>query len=352
MLRNLPFLALLLSCPLSTTSFAMEDDFNFYHNKLPNICIEKSQELKQFFSEYKEKGKPISLAVACGSWEMPEKIQNAFQSNVPAIENWIALDLYLTDKDKFRGGPHIRMDVNNTLHWQEVATYLKENGVEVQTVALTILTPSISSPILHDIILPLVKKGGMVVYPQYFSSDVKSKFYVSGTSFYCEAYGQEFENGLKSYRNPSSSYYLNKETLMETTIRWIGKLPGTIHHSTLGDSEKKFEAKVYINRVASFKEEYFNNGQILTHKIKALGTPTGHSKHIFTKTEAEFTKDYLGYFKEYMAEAYPSINYKIYCSSQETKGELYGVEDYDYPKNGTFKLTGYAGDPSLVVIKK
>lgn len=347
MLRNFSFLMLLASCVVSTASFAMDDD-------LQNIRFEKQAEMKQFIKEYKETGKPISLAVACGAQEMPYKIRQNFKSSALPTENWIGLDLYLNDQDGSRGGPHVRMDVKNAFHWQQFANYLKENDVEVQTVALTIMEPSISSSILHDIILPFVKKGGHVVYPECFPTDLSGKYMVSGIQFGCFSYGNDFEEGLKSFHARNSPWYQNKEKLRVDAEDFVQKnslTMGGIEKKTFDESEKKLEAKVFVNRVTSFKTEYLNdNGRILIQAVKTSGM-SSKTKPLFNKTEAEFAKDYLGWFKEYMMESYPSLNYKIYCSSQEQNGELYGVEDYVYPQDGTFKFTGYGGRPSLVLIK-
>jgi hypothetical protein len=340
---------------VSTASFAMEEfDPHRDAKTMTHIRFEKQDELNFFVKEYKEKGKPIGLAVACGSLEMPDKIMREFKSKVPAIENWIGLDLYSTDKSTI-GGPHIRMDAGNSQHWKEFAHYLKDNEVEVQTVALTICTPGVSSPIIHDTLLPLVKKGGLVIYPQCFH-------FLAGTCctstpmeiVRSEKYGERFFTSLKMYHDPMrADSYHNKDALVYSTIRWIEETPSSMASARFFsfkinpiEAEKKLEAKVFVNFISSFKSEYLNNGDLNRYKLRSeLKT----IKTFFTKTTDEFLENYFIFFNEYMEElGFDSSSYKIFSSNKLLKG----VELYIYPEDGTFKLTGYCGNPSLVLIKK
>lgn len=372
MLRGIFFSAFLTSCLLSTVSYAMEGADS---RTMQNIRIEKKAELDQFIKEYRETGKPISLAVACGSKEMPEKITQYFHSSVPAVENWVGLDLFLTDQNPW-GGPHIRMDVNNTIHWQQVAHYLKENNVEVQTVALTIGFPAFSSSIFQESILPLVKKGGMVVYPECFRISEAGRFALNHRhSLHSIKYGKNFDTGLWNYYNPEGTCYQNTEALLQDTMGWIEKSRSSMG-TNVGDvgsfdinpidTEKKLEARAFVSRITSVKTEFLDNGKWLhskqvdgkwihndiSKKLKELGIEVEYYDPIpvFTKTEDEFSQDYFKFFKDYMDDLKLDISgYKIYSSQMPL---LEGVEWYEYPKDGTLKLTYYGGLPSLVFTKK
>lgn len=360
MIRTLFVATFLSSCLLSTASFAMEDfDPHLDGKKMVHIRFEKQGELDQIIKEYKETGKPISLAVACGSLEMPDKIENAFKSDVPAIENWISLDLYRQDckEDTTTGGPHIRMDANNERHWQEVAHYLEKNEVKIQTVALTICAPWVSDPIIQDTLLPLVQKEGQVIYPECFRTiacfpqfDIDMECNL--TSKYGDFHGGgPFVRGLASYHGSKGNCYQNQEALMASTMKWIGE-----YTSSKLEAENRLAAKNFVNRVISFNLEYLDNGKLRNDKLEELASSQEWDKvkHLFTKTDEQFAEDYFSYFKEYMNELdFDSSSYKIYYSSQERQNVLYkSAEDYVYPKDGTFKLTGYYGQPSLVLIKK
>lgn len=358
MIRTFMVSTFLTSCLFSTASFAMENfDPHLDAKTMVHIRFEKQGELDQIIKEYKETGKPISLAVACGSLEMPDKIRSGFHSSVPAIENWIGLDLYRQDSwgDITTGGPHIRMDANNAQHWQEIADYLKESNVEVQTVALTICAPWISSSIIQDTLLPLVKKGGQIVYPECFRNTACYPHFeiLEGSLFskYGDYYGGgPFVSALERYHGPKGTCYQNQEALLESTMGWIGK-----YTSSQKEAENRLEAKHFVNRVLSFNTEYLENGKPSWSKLEELGSRGEWDavKYLFTKTDAQFAEEYFSYFKEYMQElGFDSSSYKICYSSQELKNVLYkGAEDYVYPKDGTFKLTGYFGMPSLVLIK-
>lgn len=352
------FLTLFASCFFSTTLLA-SDYFDF--EKMQNIRIEKRSELDRMIEEYNENGKPIGLAVACGSGEMPYKIENDFHSPVPAIENWIALDLYLTDNDPIRHGPHIRMDAGNTLHWQQVAAYLNENRVKVQSVALTIWLPSVSSPILHETILPLVKEGGTVVYPDCFRTKRPSDFIIDIGNFKLASRyypGNSFDEGLSSFYHPVGKCYQDKEALIQETMHWIEKVPGCfgdmLRISSI-EAEKKLEAKVFVDRISSIKLDCLKEGKWDYDKLEAEGKINFYAgfkfyDDFYSKTEKEFAQNYFAWFKESLNElGFASSSYKLYASKEHL---IEGLEPYEYPKDGTYSFTGYAGYPSLVLIKR
>lgn len=369
MLRSFVFSTFLTSCLFSTASFAMDD---FDPRAMQNIRIEKKAELDQFFKEYREAGKPISLAVACGSKEMPEKIAKDFHSSVPAVENWMALDLYITDQNSW-GGPHIRMDAHNPVHWHQVVDYLKENDIEVQTVALTTSFPAFSSSIFQESILPCVKKGGIVVYPECFRISEAGCFALNRKLFSIK-YGKKFDTGLWNYYHPDGTCYQNSEALFQETMRWIettrssmGTNVGSVDSFDINpiEAEKKLEAKVFVSRIMSVKPEFLDNGKWLhskqvdgtwvhndiSKKLQELGIEVCHvvPLPVFTKTEKEFAEEYFVFFKDYINELHLNISsYKVYSSQVPL---LEGTEWYDYPKDGSLKLTYYGGLPSLVLIK-
>jgi hypothetical protein len=360
--------SLLISC----SSFAMDNetiDSHFSFNQpiqQKDILFEKQDEINQMIKEYHTKGTPISLAVACGSTEMPNKIKNEFKSLAPAKEQWLALDLLLTDKDKYRSGPHIRMDAMNVYHWSQLANYLKEQKVEVETIAFTAFGPGINSDLLKETIMPMVKKGGQLVWPSYFPTDTghNKSADIQGVgdiwfqgSVLMTDYTLTNEDGryinkgcffdnLKDYHFPEGKFYNNKEALFEATLEWIRK--------DQNKAKREFAAKSYVNRIVSFDPKKITD--LLNYKIRRRNDP--NASFLFLKTPEEFTKDYIEYFREYMTEiGYDESSFKIYSHAfpneftKENQAELFGVEEYNYPKDGTFDLAGY-GRPSLVLFKK
>lgn len=354
--------SLLISC----SSFAMDNeniDSNFSFNQQiqqKDILFEKQDEINQMIKVYHTKGTPISLAVACGSTEMPNKIRDKFKSLAPAKEQWLALDLLLTDKDEYRSGPHIRMDATDKNHWSQLCNYLKEQKVEVETIAFTAFGPGINSDLLKETIMPIVKKGGQLVWPSYFPTDfgynTSADIQVVGNISFngcvlITAYNENnhegcfFEN-LKDYHFAEGKFYNNKKALFEATLEWI--------RLDKNKAKKELAAKAYVNRIASFDPKKIED--LLDYKISRRNDH--NASFLFLKTPEEFTKDYIGYFREYMTQiGYDESSYNIYSHAfpdkftKENQAELFGVEEYNYPKDGTFDLAGYFR-PSLVLFKK
>lgn len=343
-------------------AYGMEDNIDYEINQCnqktqKNIIFEKQEEINQMISEYHNKGKPINLAVACGSTEMPNKIKNEFKSLSPAKEQWLALDLLLTDKDDYHSGPHIRMDAIDTDHWSQLCKYLKEQKIEVETIAFTAFGPDIHSDLLKETIMPIVKKGGRLVWPSYFStnySDNKSADIMTfGNIFFMRYMLQTnynkfnsteespFLKDVKNYHSSEGDFHNNKEALFEATLKWTAS-------PSMGESEaaKELAAKVYVNRVISFKSELLDD--LLNYKIRRNDQD---ASFLFSKKPEEFTKDFIGFFREYMTKiGYEESSYEIYS---DNCAELYGVTEYKYPQDGTYSLVGYSGSsPSLVLFKK
>lgn len=382
-------LSLLATCLLSTTSFAMEPLETYVDmEKEKEIRFIRKATIEQYIKEYKEKGKPISLAVACRLGEMEEKITEhlwGFASSVPAIENWVSLDLC---------DAQILMDATNADHWKQTVGCFKENNVEFQTVALTICAPQVSSAILRDTIWPLVKKGGTVIYPECFRTGNPFIFWERGAynslfsnnvhvrcsgNLSSHKYGTKFDEGLWHYHNPQGRYYQNKEALVEYAMGWMdGTTRAVLQPSASGsdvcinpvEPEKRLEAKVFANCITSVKPEFLKDGEWLyedrqlrdglilreykiLETLKALGIKIDafriDVRPLFSKSQNEFAEDYYAFFKDYMRElGFDESSYKLYASKEHL---LKGLEVYEYPKDGTFKPTGYRGWPSLVLRK-
>ncbi len=359
-MHKLIYSAFLISLMISSASFAMEeegweDSSHSYSDlrKLKEIRIEKAAELDRILEEYREKGRPIGLAVACGSEEMPKKITEMFGSKVPVKENWISLDLLLTDSDSCRRGPHIRMDATNEHHWQQVVKYLKGKEIEVSTVAFTAFGPDIDSDLLRKTIMPVVKTGGLLIYPGYFPTDYGDNRSADRVEFgdlivnfgaLRSQYDPHYLSDLKNYHDPKGAFYHKEKELEKSTREWIKEFANRDE----GEARQKLRARVYVNRVVSFNPDYLTQVQKGKLIRKDYLSPYPISQ-LFLKTDKDFTRDYLTYFKDYMTEiGFDSSSYKTYSKE---KAEIYGVEEYVYPEDGTFDLAPY-DRPSLVFIKQ
>ncbi len=362
-MKNITCLITLTSFLFSTITFAMEDE-KFDHLEFSQnpsafkVRFEKREELNEMILQYKMNGKPISLAVACGAKEMPRKIIDLFNSLKPANEQWVGLDLYLTDEDEYRSGPHIRMDATNKAHWEQVIQYLKDNEVEVDTVAFTAFAPSVNSALLREIIMPIVKKGGRLVYPAYFAIKVRQNesadcmyfgpqlLILNGRDLRGPKYLDEFKSSLKGYyMDQNSGYFKDTQALEASIMAWDGMEEFT------EDAERRLAVKVFANRVTSFNSIYVD--KVLKRQLLPVNVD-----ELFLKNPDEFSRDYIAFFRQYMTEiGFDPTSYKIYSKpthdSEEQENinlaELYEVEEYIYPQDGTFDLAGY-GNPSLVLI--
>lgn len=364
-MKSIKFLIALTSLLFSSITFAMDNEdiiydyFSYY--KRPDICIEKADELNNMIYEYKSNGTPISLAVACGSKEMPKKIIKGFHSEQPVNEQWIALDLLLTD-DSPAGAPHIRMDATNRRHWEQFAQYLKDNGIEVSTVAFTAFGPPVNSEILREIIMPIVKKGGHLVYPNYFSVNhcnnpeysqsadrryfgtfmirMRNKLIIKGC-FNGKDCSTFFSNTLKGYYiDENSGYFQDRQALEEHIMKWD-------QLQEMQPAERDLAAKVFINRAIHYNILEGQYADPLNHDANVL----------FSRTPDEFSRDYIDFFRDYMTKiGFNPTSYKIYSKSYYGPEEInlikfYGTEPYVYPKDGTFNFL-YGGGLSLVLIKQ
>lgn len=325
-------------------------DHCYANPKRFNVNFEKLEELKYMIREYHQNETPISLAVACGSKEIPNKIIDLFESKEPAKEQWIGLDLLLTDEDD-RGGPHIRMDATNEIHWKQVVQYFKDNNVKVNTVAFTAFAPPVNSDTLRKDIMSIVKEGGRLIFPGRFAIDG----HMFNKSADCEYTGifpvvlngytikklnhvDAFMTALTNYHiKQNSGYFENEQALKEHIMGWDGMKAIT------DDAERRLAAKVFANRIMCFRIEYVRN--ILEHRM----IPEDFNE-LFSKNYKELSRDYIAFYREYMAEiGFDPTSYMIYTKDPEL-AELCKIEEYFYPQDGTFDLAGY-GSPSLVITK-
>lgn len=309
----------------------------------------------------------LVLPSHAGQQKCQIKFRDTFGSKVPPIERWIALDLYLTDEDPYRSGPHIRMDANNEDHWRQVADYLTQHDVQVQTVAFTAFGPSLESDILKKTILPIVKKGGLCIYPGYFateySSNTSADVDVFGDIWFCPIQGLLFPRFHDQFLQDVREYHISKiVTSKDLLLNLMKDEKHPIYFDVIrrgklySDAYKKLIAKIYVNRVSSFKPEYLDN------KVwRALSSKAREEviKTAFSKLPEDFTRDYIVYFREYMEEiGYSPTTYESYSKAIPNRdgsianlAQYYGVTEYVYAQDGTFDLSSY-NRPSLVLIKQ
>jgi hypothetical protein len=330
-----------------------------YSSQPQGIVFEQPEAVKKIINEYHDHGKPIGLAVGCQLGNMESNITSFYGSTVQPKENWIALDIK---------NAHIWMDVTDKAHWQQLSQYLKEHKVEIQTVALTGMKPDISSPILNDSILPLMQKGGLIVYPECFQL---TDCFNQQHGLYSKKYGGNWEKGISSYHNHKSLSYHNKEALIQETVGWIDQARGTFGWGFYADvmptpAAKRLEAKFFVSQISALKSAmltdgefdyskwagYITDGEFDFNKWKKnIEMPCYSAPFIlYTKKPNEFYEEYFIFFKEFMSESgYSSSIYKIYADPDNV---VNGIEPYTYPKDGAFKLTGLRGEPSLVLFKQ
>jgi hypothetical protein len=331
---------------LQTVSLENQDkgEYDWSYNPPPHISIDEPEKLAEMIRQYREDGKPIGLAWACHTDEMPEKITEFFGSKVPPVENWISLNLH---------NCHIRMDATKKTHVKQVCNWLNEKGIKVSTVAFTCIPPAIDSFLLRKHIMPIVKEGGSLIFPGYFPSH-----YTFNLSADCDEFGDlrvnnfgrfitkykkkdidHFKLDLSKYHNPEKAFFHNEEALLASTLSWIEEFTGRKK-----EAGKKLAARVYINRIIFFKPEHLE----IENPREFDGVKVNN---LFSKSPDEFTCDYIQSYRDYLNESGfdPSL-YRI-CATKPY-ADLFGVEEYVYPKDGTYDVTGRTSRASLVLIKK
>ncbi|OJW52544.1 MAG: hypothetical protein BGO67_06305 [Alphaproteobacteria bacterium 41-28] len=317
------------------------EDIDWFLHPSPNSQIEKPDELADMIKEYREKGKPIGLAWACHRDEMPKKIRKVFKSKTSPIENWISLDIQ---------DCHIRMDARNEQHVVQVCNWLKENGIEVSTVAFTAFGLDVNTPSWLSV-YSVVKKGGLLIDPTYFPT-----YHRNPSADYSEfgdiflgyndtmdiSYGNHFYQDVQNYHVTGGKFYQNQEALIASTMDWIEE---KARHK--GEAGKRLAAKVYANRVVSFKAELVSQWLPFIQNADVLNED---ASQLFSKRPEDFTRDYISYYREFMTEiGFDSSSYKVYSGN---KADIYGVTKYVYPEDGTYSRIGYGGNISLVVTKQ
>lgn len=394
-------------------ALAMVEDESTFKN-LPHMRIEKQSDLEAMFKEYHDNKRPLALAVCCGCKEIPDRIRyiypfystimervkdeyqrrggskarseeeshEAFEqilkavgaedypnflsfmcgfwipfvpydpnkSGPPPQENWISLDLYLTDSDLRNGGPHIRMDVLKRDHWQELSKYLSLNSVKLRTIVITGYPPQFESPVLRDLILPLLEEGGQLVFRAYHASP-----YIAQSDFApINNNGKLFLSCLPSintyiedvrrfHLEQTDTLYQNVEALIDKTMQWVGKEEDSI-------ILKKLKARVYANRVACFDKAYYE--AVVMGKLDQKSFPDSNSterSELFTKSETQLTQEGIEFFRQYLDEIqFPIQRYRIVAKPQVAA--KYGLEEYTYPQDGTHPLV-YDDGMRLVFVK-
>ncbi|OJW51006.1 MAG: hypothetical protein BGO67_11755 [Alphaproteobacteria bacterium 41-28] len=319
-------------------------EYDWRNNPPPHISIDEPEKLAEMIRQYREDGKPIGLAWACHTDEMPEKITEFFGSKVSAVENWISLDV---------SNCHIRMDATKKTHIKQVCNWLNEHGIKVSTIAFTCIAPEPDSSLVQKHILPIVKEDGSLIFPGYFPSH-----YTFNSSADCKEFGNlrvdsfgrlvtkykkkdidHFKSDLFNYHNPKGVFFHNEEAFLASTLSWIEEFT-----DRKGEAGKKLAAGVYMNRIIFFKPEH----RVIENTFEFDGVKVNN---LFSKSPDEFTRDYIQSYRDYLNEIGfdPSL-YRI-CA-KKPQADLFRVEEYVYPEDGTYDVTGHTSQASLVLIKK
>lgn len=319
------------------------------------IRIERFPELHSIITSYKENGKPIALAVACGQYEIPfelslrrEERQNFMMKELhPPIqdvikpnrikESWVALDLLLTDNN-LMGGPHVRMDAGRENHWCQIIEYLKEKRVEISTIAMTAYGPDYSSRIVKNVLWPLLHQGGRIIYPHRVPLLQTDDMLVILTQ------------GRFSMWTPldKSSPCIGELVLQSQILVQQGK-EGLRKH--LLDRVYKDKDSPTLNKLDAYLHilllELISGGKIITQEELLKVLTQSPSSNLQAAIKAR-KKEFIEYYKQVLGEL-GFRNYKIYGTFKDA--EALGLDVYQKGEEGYFPLD-YKGSGITVVLEK
>ncbi|HXW53573.1 MAG TPA: hypothetical protein VEL47_05670 [Myxococcota bacterium] len=180
------------------------------YNPIDQIKIRLPIDLKRIIDDHVLRGKPVSLAVACGDRELPFRAQFAARVNDPSrpavddfdnletekldsnktADNYISLDRYLgmpasRDPD-LRGAGHIMMDAQDAKNWEQLFDFLDAQQVKLHQIIFTamineesVLDPSNPLNVIYQRLTP----GGQLVFPYYGSYWEHNRKYFAGSEW-------------------------------------------------------------------------------------------------------------------------------------------------------------------------
>lgn len=186
-----------------------QEEVEGVHGNSEHIKIRLPLDLQRILSEYRENGKPISIAVSCGDRELPwreyltgtlgrDDVNSNDDHSDPTLqfssspidhkknkENFISIDPILGISPDMveiggsgRGAGHIVMDATNFDHWKQLAEFLKQNNIKVHQIIFTagMGGPAVNLELNPELVktqLSMLESSGKLIEPYFFHYNPK-----------------------------------------------------------------------------------------------------------------------------------------------------------------------------------